>query len=141
MLEQAKSLCKSDAKIIVSQDKKTGNPAQHRALNPKQHFVRQYKLDDIVQNKECCDFAVLNDELKKTYLIELKGSDINKAIEQLKSAHQLLKKEISNYQFFFRCIYRSGSHNIRSSKLNNLMKKQGKNVWIFSQRKYEENID
>ena len=145
MLEQAQSLCQPKAKRIVSHDSKSRNPVKHIALNSNENSVRQYKLDDLQREKTCCDFAVLNDDLRHVYLIELKGKDIERAVKQLQSAHEMLKTELGSYVFFYRCVYRSGVHGVNSQQMVKLKRNKGKacGKWVFNFKRnlMEENID
>ncbi len=98
-----KSLCKSRQKIIVSRDK--GTPREHRAENPKMYYVRHYQLDGgLISQQKCCDFLLVNDSLKKAYLIELKGSNIGDAIPQLEAGLKLFQSELAQYIFYFRIV-------------------------------------
>lgn len=104
IFEKRESLCKPDAKTIVSRDK--GTPRRHIAKNPEQKFkVRQYQLDgNIFQNIVCCDYLLLNDTSKMAYYIELKGSDIGHAAEQLQAGEKLCAGELPEYKFLFRIV-------------------------------------
>lgn len=91
LLAEDKSLCKKDAKIIVSKDK--GETREHRANNPEQKYsVRQYKLDgEMVHDQKCCDYLVLNDTSQNAYFIELKGRKIDEAVPQLEAGRRLIE--------------------------------------------------
>ncbi len=98
------SICQPRQKIIVSQDK--GNPrVSHRAINENRNLVTQYQIDGaVIKTGLRCDFLVTNEERKTAYLIELKGSDIDHAIDQLEATAQELKKELSSYSLNFRIV-------------------------------------
>ena len=67
------SLCSKYAMQIVSKDK--GNPQYHRAKN---------KIDgNVIKAGSRCDYLLLNEESRMAYLIELKGSDLVKAAEDI----------------------------------------------------------
>ena len=72
LLDQYDSLCEKNQKIIISRDKGTST-RKHRADNSEHRYdVRQYKLDGVVvKNETCCDYMMLNDSLRRAYLIEL----------------------------------------------------------------------
>ena len=92
----------------------------HLGQNPGHHMIRQYRIDGEVIPKESselrCDFLVLNDTVPKAYYIELKGSDINRAIDQIENSVRLFKTSLTGYTEFRRIIYRSGTHSVESSK-------------------------
>ncbi len=102
LLTQDKSLCESRQKIIVSRD--AGTQRKHRANNPQQKYnVRHYKLDgNIISQRTCCDFLLINDSLKNAYFIELKGGNIDEAVPQLEAGYQLFRSELTGYKFYFR---------------------------------------
>ena len=78
------SSCEERQRIIVSRD--PGTSRQHRAVNNDACRVTQYKIDgDIVCDTSIrCDFLVMNDDQRDAYLIELKGSDIEHALDLIK---------------------------------------------------------
>lgn len=115
MLEKFTSLCESRQKIIVSRDEKSS--CQHRANNKEENLVRHYRIDGCVvtsKNVKKCDFLLLNDEKKNAYLIELKGTNIMRAIEQLESTERMLENDLQRYQIYYRIVYRSNTHAIRT---------------------------
>lgn len=110
------SLCKPTQKIIKSRDNRS--PCEHRAINVNRCLVRQFKVDgQIFQTTETkkCDFLVTNDSKKDAYLIELKGTNILAAIEQLETSYRLLFSSFSDYQMHFRIISKSNTHAVHSS--------------------------
>ena len=148
MLEQYESLCEKRQKIIVSQDAASGNPSQHRAYNQSENCVRQYCLDDhmILQNSvQRCDYLLLNCDKKRAYFIELKGKHIEKAKEQIESSERLLNQDIKGYTIFYRIIYRTGTHGVRSAPMVHWIRECGRigqvQVVVIKERFYEENID
>lgn len=90
-LSKFKSLCQIKQKIIVSKDK--GNPQKHIANNINEDEVYQYKVDGtIIQEGLRCDYLVWNERKKHIYYIELKGSDLEHALEQLDATEKTLKE-------------------------------------------------
>lgn len=65
------------------------NGCKHEAKNPDKKAIRQFKVDGEVFPKghdpERCDWLLLDDTKGNAYYIELKGSDIPHAIEQIES--------------------------------------------------------
>ncbi len=59
---------------------------------------------------------MLNEESHTAYLIELKGSDLVKAAEQLEASERILKQELSNYKVQYRIVAnKCKTQEIRSS--------------------------
>ncbi len=97
------SICNSNASQIVSKDK--GNPQYHKAYNRDKVHVTQYKIDGIVITTGTrCDFLLMNEEAKTAYLIELKGSDLVTAAEQLAATELALSRELSSYNLYYRIV-------------------------------------
>ena len=138
LLQNEKSRCKKDQKIIVSRDERVKR--EHRATNSHGKYeVRQYKLDgELVKNKKCCDFLLLNDSLKKAYFIELKGSNIDEAIPQLESAEVMFRAELSGYIILYRIVCsKVRAHKVNSNNFRKFRAKVGnaleyKSVWDLS---------
>ena len=98
-----KSECLEKQKIIVSREKKKS----HVAVNKDENLVRQFRVDGyvITENIKKCDYLVINDDKLTAYFIELKGTDINGAIEQLKQTVELLKEDLKDYDKKLRIVY------------------------------------
>ena len=115
----------------------------HIGKNPIPNYIRQFKVDGEVFAKgaeeEKCDYLLLNDDVQKAYYIELKGSDISKAIDQIENTIRLLHHAIPKYDVFCRIIYHTGSHAVHAkTALKWLTKRKGKA--LIKERQYEENI-
>lgn len=97
------SICDRNAAQIVSKDK--GNPQYHKAYNRKRAEVTHYKIDGVViTSGSRCYFLLMNETEKTVYLIELKGSDLVKAAEQLETTEAALKQELSKYSLYYRIV-------------------------------------
>lgn len=141
LLEQGKSKCTPNQKIIVSKDK--GEMREHRAINPKQMYsVRQYQLDgELIKQQTCCDYLVLNDTLKKAYLIELKGKRINDAVIQLEAGENKCKEELKDYIFHYRIVAsKTKTLDMRSPKFRKFQEKHG-NKFKYKTNFLEETLD
>lgn len=102
-LQNFESLCNRNAIQIVSKDR--GNFQYHKAFNRNGVFVTHYKIDGTVITTESrCDFLLMNEDAKTAYLIELKGSDLVKAAEQLEATEKALQNELSGYSLFYRIV-------------------------------------
>lgn len=109
------SLCAKHAVQIVSKDK--GNPQYHKANNIAKAYVTHYKIDGVVMKTGSrCDYLLLNEQSRVAYLIELKGSDLVKAAEQLEATEHYLRQCISGYQMQYRIVAnKCKTQEIRSS--------------------------
>ena len=141
LLNPNESLCENRAKIIVSKDKYTNR--KHISNNLKGNNVRQYQLDGIIiKNEKSCDYLVLNDDSKKAFFIELKGSNVSEAIPQFEGAIKKLSSELLNYSFKFRIISsKCKTHEIMDSKITTFKKKYGSGALIIKTQEYKENIE
>ena len=86
MLFDGRSCCRDDAPMVVSSEK--GN--KHILKNKNRQKIYQYRVDgDILSSNdgEKCDFIVeVETQSKSTaFVIELKGSDLEKAIRQIET--------------------------------------------------------
>lgn len=115
----------------------------HVGKNIGRCMVRQFKMDGGVvpegSAESRCDYLLLNDDAKTSYFIELKGSDIPKAIEQIESSVQAVMPSLPGYTVFRRIVYKSGTHKIKESQVIAWQKKHGRSAQI-KERKLEENI-
>lgn len=140
------SLCGERQSKIVSQDRESRNPCKHIAVNKNRSRVVQYQLDGQVftGHEQRCDFLVMNQDKKSAYLIELKGSNVLHAMDQVLSAENLLKEDLVGYSVFYRIIYRSRTQEVRKSRIIRWKEKEGKRngipVVILKEKQLEELI-
>ena len=136
------SLCEERQRIIVSRD--TGTKREYRAFNKDSCRVTQYKIDgDIVCDTSIrCDFLVMNDDRRDAYLIELKGSDIEHALDQLEKTARRFQKELSGYCIKYRLVCsRVRTQASHSTKYKKFKKKHdGVNEFICKENQIEEII-
>lgn len=98
-----KSLCSKNAVQIVSKDK--GNPQYHKGKNIAKAYVTHYKIDGIIiKTGNRCDYLLMNENTQVAYLIELKGSDLVKAAEQLEATEKVLQQALSAYKLQYRIV-------------------------------------
>ena len=131
LLTPEKSMCERNQAIVVSRDQ--GNQREHRATNPQKIFnLRHYKLDgEIFNQTKCCDFLLVNDSTNKAYLIELKGGNIDDAVEQLEAGEQKCKSELGGYAFLYRIVCsKAKTHKIQSVKFRKFQEKCGKRLMM-----------
>lgn len=97
------SLCDKNARQIVSQDKR--NLQYHKGNNIENAYVTHYKIDGVViTTGSRCDFILFNEDKRTAYLIELKGSDLVKAAEQLAATEINLREELLGYSLQYRIV-------------------------------------
>jgi len=97
----------------------------------------------ITNNDVKCDYLLLNCERKQSYFIELKGSDINHAIQQIDRSIDMLKNNLPDFAFFARIVLsKTPPTNVKNTKLATLEKKVKllKGNLIKATRLYEEVI-
>ena len=88
-----RSLCNIHDKRIVSKD--PGNKPQHIANNRNASEIYKYRVDgEMIQSGEKCDYLLWNASNNTIYLLELKGSKLEKALDQLDETEAWLKKNI-----------------------------------------------
>ena len=118
------------------------NGCKHEAKNPDKKAIRQFKVDGEVFPKghdpERCDWLLLDDTKGNAYYIELKGSDIPHAIEQIESTIREIHWSISEYIVFKRIVYKTGTHKIQESSVIK-WKQRNKNA-IIKEKQLTENI-
>lgn len=110
--------CEGKQSLFVSSE----NGCRHEGRNPSHNEVRQFKVDGEVFPKNNpkirCDWLLLNDTKKHAYYIELKGSDIPHAIEQIETTIKEISPSIPEYkQIYRRIIYKTGTHKTRESSV------------------------
>ncbi len=135
------SLCEKNQAIVVSKDKRTQR--EHRASNPQRRFdLRHYKLDgELFKQTRCCDFLLVNDSRNKAYLIELKGENIDEAVNQLESGEQKCKDELKGYIIFYRIVCsKAKTHKIQGVKFRKFKEKCGARL-ILKENILEEVLD
>lgn len=116
------------------------NGCRHIGNNVSRQYVRHFKVDGEVfsgPGEERCDYLLLNDEAKTSYYIELKGSDLSKAIRQIENTIRLIAPSLSGYAILRRIVYHTGSHNVHAS---DVLRWKAKCKAVIKEREYSENI-
>ena len=81
--------------------------SQVRFLNPNKHEVQEIKVDDCVLTEgQRCDYLVIVDQADVSVLVELKGSDVKHAIDQLTRSHKVLVEHCKTNKFWIISSYR-----------------------------------
>lgn len=120
------------------------NNCVHTAKNPSGHYVRKFRIDgDVIPKQdtktERCDCLLVNDTHKDSYYIELKGSDLEKAIDQVDRSVLMISESLPQYKIFRRIIYHSGTTQIHNQKVVK-WKSKYPNTAVIKNRTYTENI-
>lgn len=116
------------------------NGCRHIGNNVHHQYIRHFKVDGEVfssSDEERCDYLLLNDEAKTSYYIELKGSDLSKAIRQIENTIRLIAPSLSGYTILRRIVYHTGSHNVHAS---DVLRWKAKRKAVIKERAYSENI-
>lgn len=134
------SSCRIDQRTVVSKEK--GN--EHILHNHSGYVVYQYRVDGEIMKdslKERCDFIVeaQKDSDQRAYMIELKGSDLNKALGQLIKTIEWYKKNLQGYKILPRVvIHRTPTHDIQGAEYRSFKKKYPE--LMVKNKKMEERI-
>lgn len=113
----------------------TENHCTHIAENQNGKYVRQFKVDGEVfpsggNGPKRCDYLILDDTGKQSYYIELKGSDIPRAIQQIESSIAEINPSIG-YDIHCRVIFRTSTHEVKGAEVLRWKRKR-KDVVITS---------
>lgn len=119
------------------------NRCVHIGRNPGAHNVRQFKIDGGVFPNgtipQRCDYLLLNDSAKESYYVELKGSNIPKATQQIDSTVNVISSSLPGYKIFRRIVYKSGTHKIDEGSVVK-WKLRHRGFALIKHDKIEENI-
>lgn len=78
---------------IVLQDKKSRNPNKIVFINPNRRSVRKILIDNcVIKDGVRCDYLVIFDSLE--CYVELKGSGVNHAIDQIERTINLVSENV-----------------------------------------------
>ena len=125
LFNDVSSHCDLKCAIIVSKE----NGKTHRALNNDRNTVYQFKIDGEVISKndpqKRCDYLVENEDKKTAYIIELKGTDLPRALEQIEATIQLFSRKFTqnNYTIYPRIVFGSNTHAVNDTRYRNFLKK------------------
>ncbi|MBP3781040.1 MAG: hypothetical protein ILA30_05185 [Selenomonas sp.] len=110
--------------IYVSEE----NNCKHKAINGNRDYVNHIKIDGKVIPRACrdtkrIDFLLLNETKKTAYFIELKGSHIKDAFEQLEVTDKHLKPLLEKYVVQWRIICHSRTTSLRTNEVTKYCRK------------------
>ena len=126
-------------KVYVSAEK----GRKHIANNPGGKYeIRHYRLDgELVKNEVCCDFLLLNDSRLDAYYIELKGSDLAHAVQQVEAGQSLFRDSLKNYTSYFRIVTsKTRTQYLNSTKFRHFQRTVGKERIIVKTNIIEETL-
>ena len=127
-----------------SEFRSSENRCTHIGKNSDRNQVRQFKVDGEIFKSGTrdprCDFLLVNDTKKTSYYIELKGSDIPKAIDQIDHSVADLSPSLPGYKVFRRIVYRTGTHKVNEAKVLKWKKQHGPKYALCQSRQIIEPI-
>lgn len=118
------STCQPNQKKVVS--KESGN--EHILYNNNEYPVFQYHIDGGIitgSQGERCDYIleVQKPEKGLAYIIELKGSDLNKALSQIENTIRTYSSNLKGYKILPRVvIHKASTHQINGKKYRDFKK-------------------
>lgn len=109
--------------IVVLTDK--GSSTSYKYHNKTSDHLAKYQIDGgLITDGVRCDYLLLNCEKKHSIFIEIKGSDLLHAVDQLDRSIDLLKTKLLGFAVFARIVVsRMNTINLKSSRLLKLEKK------------------
>jgi hypothetical protein len=136
--------CHSEKEMVVKEKGK-----RYVLKNPNRKKVCRVRVDNcliVSQSEKKCDFLILTcdpDSPKDIYLIELKGSSLIEAIEQLNKTIEYFKPYISGRVFARIVVSKAPSPELRSPKLlklKKLLRDQYGGGLAYGTREYSKDI-
>lgn len=112
---------RSDPNIVVSDPGSRNNRSRFRLHNPKRSCVKIVQVDDcVVKEGIRCDYLLILSNEQEIY-VELKGSDVKHAVEQLSRSIDLLACNCN--ALIKLCFISSTRCPINSTEIQNLKRK------------------
>lgn len=125
LFDVSKSLCAINQKKVVCEEK----GRQHITNNSKGDYeVYKYKIDggiitDANQGARCDYIVEANKgDKRNAFIIELKGRNVDHAIEQIRDTIKRYKNELILYHIRPRIVYRNNTHEINGSEMRKFKK-------------------
>lgn len=117
---------RKDTKIVLIDPGSSNNRSKFRLENPQRLEVRVIQVDDcVIKQGVRCDYLVITPSQDRTFdsqeiYIELKGSDVRHAVEQIATT---IQKLCSNMSVLKLCFIASTRCPMNSTQIQNLKKK------------------
>ena len=111
-------------KLVICTDKKSST--KYKYDNTAEDELSKYNVDGCLlpENVPKCDFLLLNCTKKMAYFIELKGSDLINAVEQVEKTIDRLRNDLDTFSIHARIVLtRVNTMDLKNSKLLRLEKK------------------
>ncbi|NII25038.1 hypothetical protein HB364_08110 [Pseudoflavitalea sp. X16] len=119
----------------------------YRIINSSNAVLTVYAVDPCLipdRQQKKCDYLIVAhcQDTMKALFIELKGSDITSAIQQIENSLRILGNSLKDYQVFGRIIGRRVTPNIKSrrSGLEEKLRQHGGNLQIISAAEFSEKL-
>jgi hypothetical protein len=110
--------------IVTFSDRKSATTFTYE--NRSLDCLTKYRVDGcLINDAGCkCDYLLLNCSREKSYFIELKGSDLIKAVEQVDRSIDILHQQIINFTVEVRIVLtRVNTTDLRNTKFIKLEKR------------------
>jgi hypothetical protein len=111
-------------KVVTCTDRKSSTKYIYK--NDSLDSLSKYRVDGCLINDDDskCDYLLLNCTKEVSYFVELKGSDLIKAVEQIDRSIDILHKDFKEYSVEARIVLtRVNTTDLKSSKLIRLESK------------------
>jgi hypothetical protein len=111
-------------KIVTCSDRKSSTKYIYE--NDSLDTLSKYRVDGCLINDDDskCDYLLLNRTKEVSYFVELKGSDLIKAVEQINRSIDILHKDFKEYSVEARIVLtRVNTTDLKSAKLIRLESK------------------
>lgn len=122
---------KSDTNIVITDPGSGNKRSKFRLHNPNRATIKVVQVDDcVIQEGIRCDYLLILPNGQEVY-VELKGSDVQHAVEQIERAIELLSCHCQT--LIKLCFISSTRCPINSTKIQNIKKKfkQKHNAKLF----------
>jgi len=118
-----------------------------RLINNHQFVITVFEVDSCLikdNNEKKCDFLLLVDKKQecRAYFVELKGTDLTGAIQQVLNSINILYKSLHEHKIYARIVGKRVTPNIKSRrvKLDERLKQFGGDLKIVSAPELQETI-
>lgn len=80
------------------------NGKKYRIYNEDKKDIRVYRVECLIDSGRRCDKLVLNCRDSVAYFVELKGTDLDEAVDQLGASIDQLKRRIDGWTIYARVV-------------------------------------